>query len=660
MIGKILGSRYELLEKVGTGGMAIVYKAKCHLLNRNVAVKILKGEYVQDQEFLDKFRKEAQAAASLSHQNIVNIYDVGSEDDIPYIVMELVPGETLKEYIANYEGFLTNEKIADFSKQIALALEHAHSNQIIHRDIKPHNILVSKEGTLKVADFGIASAISETTTSYSSEAIGSVRYSSPEQARGRNVDERTDLYSLGVLMYEMATRKVPFEGDTAVEIALKHMKDDIVAPTEINSMFHKGLESIVIRSLLKNVNQRYQNARELIDDLDKIINNPKENVAFYDFDADDATQKLPSLEAYDIKKGENRTMTKKTTKKPSSKSPVKKQNKNIVAMIGVVLLAFIMVFVIFVFTRLEPDKVTEPDFVEMTNVVGMTIEEATSTLEAIGHEVLIGSSEKNNAVPSGSVSSQSPAAGTKLRPTYKVTLFPSEGSTLAVIPNLIQKQLADAEVELQNSKFDLGAVDYVNDDIDKGFILSQDPAPGTEANDDAVINVVVSLGPEYNLIIVPRLTDLTLEEAQKRILDIGLEVDDITYENHPTIEKDHVITQSVAEGTEVDLEAMISIVISLGTGEEEDPEEGTDEVTDPNVETTKKYNLVAADFIGQDVTVKVLFEKDGITSVIHNQIHPVDVETGGIPVEVTASGKGTLSFFVNDILLNSISVDFSN
>ena len=660
MIGKILGSRYELLEKVGTGGMAIVYKAKCHLLNRNVAVKILKGEYVQDQEFLDKFRKEAQAAASLSHQNIVNIYDVGSEDDIPYIVMELVPGETLKEYIANYDGFLTNEKIADFSKQIGLALEHAHSNQIIHRDIKPHNILVSKDGTLKVADFGIASAITEATTSYSSEAIGSVRYSSPEQARGRNVDERTDLYSLGVLMYEMATRKVPFEGDTAVEIALKHMKDDIVAPTEINSMFHKGLESIVMRSLLKNVNQRYQNARELIDDLDKIINNPKENVAFYDFDADDATQKLPSLEAFDTKKGENRTMTKKTTKKPSSKGPVKKQNKNLLAMIGVVLLAFVMVLVIFIVTRLEPDKTTEPDFVEMTNVVGMTIEEATATLETIGHEVLIGSSEKNNSVPSGSVSSQSPVAGTKLRPTYKVTLFPSEGSTIAKIPNLIQKQLSDAEVELQNSKFALGAVDYVNDDIDKGFILSQDPAPGTNANDDAVINVVVSLGPEYNLIIVPRLTDLALEEAQRRILDIGLEVDDITYENHPTIEKDHVITQSVAEGTEVDTDAMISIVISLGTGEE-DPEEGTDdEENDSNVETEKTYNLVKEIYAGQEVTVKVMFEKDGISSIIHNQIYTMDAVTGGTQVEVMGTGKGTLSFFINDELYTSLSVDFSN
>jgi len=353
-------------------------------------------------------------------------------------------------------------------------------------------------------------------------------------------------------------------------------------------------------------------------------------------------------------------MTKKTTKKPSSKSPIKKQNKNIAAMIGVVLLAFVTVLVVFFVGRLAPDKATEPDFVEMTNVVGMTVEEATSTLEAIGHEVLIGSSEKNNAVPSGSVSSQSPAAGTKLRPTYKVTLFPSEGSTLAVIPNLIQKQLADAEVELQNSKFDLGAIDYVNDDIDKGFILSQDPAPGTEAKDDAVINVVVSLGPEYNLIIVPRLTDLLLEEAQRRILDIGLEVDDITYENHPTIEKDHVITQSVAEGTEVDLDAMISIIISLGTGEE-DPEEGTgDEETDPNVETGKKYNLVKVEFAGQDVTVKVLFEKDGISTVIHNQIYTMDAVTGGTQVEVTGAGRGTLSFFINDALYTSLSVDFSN
>jgi len=416
-----------------------------------------------------------------------------------------------------------------------------------------------------------------------------------------------------------------------------------------------------MRSLLKNVNQRYQNARELIDDLDKIINNPKENVAFYDFNADDATQKLPSLEAYDTKKGENRTMTKKTTKKPSRKSPINKQNKNILAMIGVVLLAFVTVLVVFFIGRLTPDKGTEPDFVEMTNVVGMTVEEATSTLETIGHEVLIGSSEKNNSVPSGSVSSQSPAAGTKLRPTYKVTLFPSEGSTIAKIPNLIQKQLADAEVELQNSKFALGAVDYVNDDIDKGFILSQDPAPGTNANDDAVINVVVSLGPEYNLIIVPRLTDLALEEAQRRILDIGLEVDDITYENHPTIEKDHVITQSVAEGTEVDTDAMISIVISLGTGEEgeEGAEEGTEE-TDPNAEATKKYNLSKPELAGQDVTVKVLFEKDGISSVIHNQIYTIDAVTGGAQVEVTGAGKGTLSFFINDVLYTSLSVDFSN
>lgn len=654
MIGKILGSRYELLEKVGTGGMAVVYKAKCHLLNRNVAVKVLRDEYVKDQEFLEKFRKEAQAAASLSHQNIVNIYDVGTDEELPYIVMEYVPGDTLKEHIDNFDGFMTNEMIADYSRQIANALEHAHGNQIIHRDIKPHNILVSKDGTLKVADFGIASAISETTTSYSSEAIGSVRYSSPEQARGRNVDERTDLYSLGVLMYEMATGKVPFEGDTAVEIALKHMKDDITAPSEINTMFHKGLESVVVRSLLKNVNQRYQNAKELIDDLTKIINNPKENVAFYNFAANEGTQKLPNLETFDIKKGENRIMTKKSTKQQTKKPPMKVPNKNILAIIGVVLLAFVLALVMFITTRGMPDKDVTPDFVEMTNVVGMTMAEARATLETIGHEVLIGSSEKNNAVPLGSISSQTPPAGTKLRPSYKVTLFPSDGSTLAKIPNLIQKQYADAEVQLENLKFSVGDITYVNDDIDKGFILSQDPAPGTDANDDAVIDLVVSLGPEYNLVIVPRLTDLLLEEAQRRILELDLEVDNIEYEAHPTIEKDRIISQSIAEGTETDLDTLISLVVSLGSDEEEELEE-----TDPNAVKEKKYNLNDMKFAGQTVTCVVMFEQNGIATQIHKADYLVDAASGGFQVAVQGSGKGTLSFFVNDVLLISTTVDFS-
>jgi len=650
MIGKILGSRYELLEKIGSGGMSVVYKAKCHLLNRFVAVKVLRDEYVTDQEFIDKFSKEAQAAASMSHQNIVNIYDVGSYEDIPYIVMELVSGETLKEYIDKYDGFLKNDEIANFSKQIALALEHAHSNQIIHKDIKPHNILVAKDGTLKVSDFGIASAISETTTSYSSEAIGSVRYSSPEQARGRNVDERADLYSLGVLMYEMGTRQVPFEGETAVEIALKHMKDDIRKPTEINSTFHKGLESIVMRSLLKNINQRYQSARELIDDIDKIITNPKENVAFYDFNNDEATQKIPSLDAFKIEKGENRTMAKKKTKQPIFK------DKNMLAIIGVILLAFIAAATVFVVTRLEPKTTQEATVVELMNVVGMDSLEAQNTLEAEGFKVIIADAEKSQNYAKGEVFRQSPPAGSKIRPGFKITLYPSDGAAMGVIPNLVQTTIDDAKVRVENTNFEMGTIEYINDDLDKGYIVSQTPAGNQEAADGTPIHVVVSLGPEYNKVILPKLTGLTLEEAQRLIIEIGLEIDEITYEAHETVEKDSIISQSVAEGTEVENDSMVSIVVSTGTGEEEtDPTE-----TDPNAVTVKKFNVPLDNYVGQEVTVKAMFQKDGNVSVVYNAKHTATQDQPFAPIEIEGSGSGTLSVFINDVLLSSMTVDFSN
>lgn len=656
MIGKVFGNRYELLEKVGTGGMAIVYKARCHLLNRFVAVKVLKEEYVTDQEFLTKFSKEAQAAASLSHHNIVNVYDVGNEDGNPYIVMEYVPNKTLKDYIDGYDGFLKNEEIADFAKQIALALEHAHSNQIIHRDIKPHNILVAQDGTLKVADFGIASAISETTTSYSSEAIGSVKYTSPEQARGKHVDERTDLYSLGVLMYEMATCSVPFQGETAVEIALKHMNEDIKDPSSINTTFHKGLESIVKRSLLKDIGQRYQTARELIGDLDKIINNPTVNVAFYDFDTDAPTQKIPSLEAYDVKgEGEKRTMkqtTKQSTKKPKKKLVI--PNANLLKAIGVVLLAFITVLVVFVFTRLGDAPEVQPDFVILADVVNTDYDAAKAKLELEGYVVIQGIVEKNNDIPEGFVSSQNPIAGTKLRPGYKITLNTSEGADKAVVPNLEFKTLSEAQVIIENTDFTIGEIDYINNDIDQGFILSQDPEAGTDIRNDAVINLIVSLGPEHNQVSVPRLTDMEIEEAKKLIIDLGLEVGEMVYENHLSIEKDKIITQSIAEGTEVDFDTLIDLTISLGKEEEEEEEE-----SDPNAVKTLAYNIPTSDYANETITLKVTYEKSGVTSTVYNQSHKIEADTNAVLIEVTGSGKGYLNFFINDQLVTSINVDFS-
>ena len=344
---------------------------------------------------------------------------------------------------------------------------------------------------------------------------------------------------------------------------------------------------------------------------------------------------------------------KKTTNK---RKPLIK-DKNTLAVIGVVLLAFVTALVIFVVGRMTPNLDEQPTIVELMNVVGLPVVEAESTLEAQGFNVIVAGAEPNSEYAKGTIYRQSVPAGSKIRPDYKITLYPSAGATKALTPNLIQTTIEDARVKINNTTFVLGTIDYVNDDIDKGYIISQDPSANLEAADDTVINVVVSLGPEYNNAIMPKIRELTLEEAQKIIIEIGLEIDEITYEAHETIEKGAIISQSIAEGTEVDLDSMVSVVVSTGSGEEEvvDPVEG-----DPNAVTTKTFSVQLPEHVGQDVTVKVLFEKDGQVSVIHNQVHAITADVPAAPVELQGSGKGTLSIFVNDVLFTSTSVDFSN
>ncbi len=272
MIGTKLGNRYELLEKVGEGGMATVYKAKCHYLNRFVAIKILKEQFCSDKEFVEKFKREATSVASLSDNNIVNIYDVGSENNIHYIVMEYVDGKTLKELIVE-KGRIDPKETVRISKQIASALVCAHRNNIIHRDIKPHNILVTKEGIVKVTDFGIAKASNSATITNSSKVMGSAHYFSPEQAKGSFVDSRTDIYSLGIVMYEMLVGKVPFDGESPVSVAVKHIQNEVVAPKEIDDKIPESLNSLVLKCLEKNPVKRYQTIKNLEEDLARIENN---------------------------------------------------------------------------------------------------------------------------------------------------------------------------------------------------------------------------------------------------------------------------------------------------------------------------------------------------------------------------------------------------
>ena len=272
--GRLLGNRYEILENIGNGGMATVYKAKCHVLNRFVAVKVLRDEFTTDEEFVKRFNTEAQSAASLTHPNIVSVYDVGSEGNIHYIVMELIKGKTLKEII-NEDGALSWKWSLNVAIQIASALETAHKNNIIHRDIKPHNIIITEDGIAKVTDFGIAKAVSNSTITAFGTTIGSVHYFSPEHARGGFTDAKSDLYSLGVVLYEMVTGKVPFNADTPVSVALKHMQEKPIEPMKVNPNVPKAVNDIIMKAMQKDVNLRYQNATEMLRDLSKALKNPK-------------------------------------------------------------------------------------------------------------------------------------------------------------------------------------------------------------------------------------------------------------------------------------------------------------------------------------------------------------------------------------------------
>ena len=299
--GRLLGNRYEIIEKIGNGGMATVYKAKCHVLNRYVAVKVLRDEFTTDEEFIKRFEVEAQSAASITHANIVSVYDVGKEGNLYYIVMELIKGKTLKEIITQERGPLPWKWSVNIAIQIASALEVAHRNNIIHRDIKPHNIIITADGTAKVTDFGIAKAVSNSTITAFGTTIGSVHYFSPEHARGGYTDAKSDLYSLGVVMYEMLTGKVPFDADTPVSIALKHMQEKPVEPIKLNPSIPYAINKIIMKAMEKDISLRYQNATELLKDLSLALKNPEGNFVKSNAENMQYTQRIPSI-------GENITM----------------------------------------------------------------------------------------------------------------------------------------------------------------------------------------------------------------------------------------------------------------------------------------------------------------------------------------------------------------
>ncbi|MDO5441361.1 MAG: Stk1 family PASTA domain-containing Ser/Thr kinase [Bacillota bacterium] len=545
MASRILAGRYELLEKIGEGGMAVVFKSRDRLLNRYVAIKILRPEFTKDAVFIESFRRESQMAAGLSHPNIVNIYDVGKEGNIYYIVMELMEGEPLSDIIKR-EGALEPQKAASITRQIASALAAAHKNNLIHRDVKPHNIMFSADGSAKITDFGIAKKVTgETLVGEQKENVmGSVHYFSPEQARGGYVDAKSDIYSLGICLYEMLTGKVPFDGETAVEVAVKHMNEKMIPPTQLNPNIPKDLEDIVLKATDKIQTNRYKSMDEMITALNFVSYN-KHHVeeAPYETKREECIRneaKAKSIaisddflfgkEAKIEEPEEVATVSEKAVKeKPVSektevalpKETVKKKfllkPQRYIAVILAIILALPVSAGIFKLTTIE--KAPKTVEINVPSIVGMTVEEAEKELAKSNLKLEVELELVSDDVPEGQIMSQTPQENSTVKSNQTIRVNVSKGSVTPYVPNVAGKSISNARTVVESYGYRLVISGYAkNDKIDKDYVISQNPATGTELEKGSTVSVVLSSGkeevPEIDIVGLPYAEALqTLEEA---------------------------------------------------------------------------------------------------------------------------------------------------
>jgi len=550
MEGRILGNRYELIEKIGGGGMAVVYKARCRLLNRYVAVKILRTEFTNDEEFVKRFRIEAQAAASLSHPNIVSIYDVGEEDGIHYIVMEYIDGITLKQYIAK-KGALPWREAVNITIQICSAIEQAHRKHIVHRDIKPHNILLTRDGIAKVTDFGIARAASSSTITMVGNTIGSVHYFSPEQARGGYIDEKSDLYSLGIALYEMLTGRVPFESDTPVAVALMHIQSKARPPVEINSDIPQGVNDIVMKAIEKEQSKRYQSASDMLSDLYRVLKEPDLRFINSSIEEDFPTRKVEVIRSDDLIEKEERGI--------NSKSLKEKKRDRITTWLAVITsLIIIFIFGYVGYSIVMPSIATEKEFT-VDNYVGRNFDEVKEELEKYNINVK-GKRVYDENKPKGVIISQSITAGQKLKLSEQNTIEfeVSDGPKMVKVPELKNAESRLAEAELRQQGLNIKIVEEFSDSIANGHVIRTEPVAGEEVKAGTVVTVYISKGPELKKVTVPDLIGKTRAEAQQLLVASGLTIGkiepaDVINDVAKIIKQVPAANTEVNEGSAVDI-----------------------------------------------------------------------------------------------------------
>lgn len=611
--GMIIQNRYEIVEVIGSGGMSVVYKAMDHVLNRYVAMKVLKPEFSDDKSFVSKFRMEAQSAAGLNHPNIVNVFDVGEEGGYYYIVMELVEGITLKEYIQQ-NGRILYATALDFIIQICSGIEVAHEHHTIHRDIKPQNIIVSKNGTLKVTDFGIAKAA--TSNTIASTAMGSVHYISPEQARGGFSDERSDIYSLGITLYEMLTGRVPFEGENNVTVALMHIQSEIIPPREYYPDIPIGLEKIVLKATQKRPEQRYLTTNAMLADLRKIAMNPNAEVGVTGnvmpnnsptiqispdelaaiksaananqgvsvfpvnqrkSELDEAKEALSSLyndEDYRSDDDDDDDDEKPLIDEDDDIDPKVEKMITIGAIVATVLIALIIIIAVIsitgVFKKKQPATTTEEQTTEaeeqvkvMPYLVGMDEDEALKMLDDLGVSYII-ERDYTEMFDEGKVASQSIEKGTELSDGDKVTLIISKGKKMAKVPDVVGKSSAEARAILEAAGFTVSEDDEFSEEVEKDKVISQSPEADGEVAEGSTVTIVISRGKEVKVAKVPDLKKKTVTEAEAALLEVKLKLGNVSQEYSDSISEGQVISQSIAAGTEVKEETSVDITISKG------------------------------------------------------------------------------------------------
>ena len=548
--GKLLGNRYEIIDKIGNGGMATVYKATDKVLKRNVAVKILRDEFTTDDEFIKRFEVEAQSAARLTHPNIVSIYDVGVDGNLYYIVMELIQGKTLKEIIVKEKGPLPWKWSINVSIQIASALEMAHRNNIIHRDIKPHNIIITEDGVAKVTDFGIAKAVSNSTITAFGTTIGSVHYFSPEHARGGFTDAKSDLYSLGVVMYEMVTGRVPFDADTPVSVALKHMQEEPVEPIELNPNLPIAVNKIIMRALQKDTTLRYQTASEMLVDLKKSLKDPEGDfVEELEYDPTARTQVIDTNAYRDNKQTKN-----SSGKKDGKFKTFVKTHKGLSIFIGLLLL-----FVLSLGGTMLVLNLTNPPEVAMPNVVGLSKEEAQKEIENVKLKFEIEKEEYNKDVPEGFIISQDPEKFNKVKQGSTVKVVVSKGEEKTTVPKVVGMEKDKAVKALEDAKLKVEIVEESSKKVQEGYVISQETSPDTEAFAGDTIKIHVSTGVEKAT--VPDVIGKSQADAKKTLEAQGFVVA-VTTSEDSSKENGIVLKQSLDSGKTVEKGSTVTITVN--------------------------------------------------------------------------------------------------